>query len=65
MKPSQSTVASFGIGVPTASIVAWCLQMFAGVTMPSHVEAALGALVSAIVSYFFRGGRAADTQETQ
>ncbi len=60
--PSTSTVASVGIGVPIATVVAWALSAFASVEVPGEVQAALGAIVSAIVGYFFVGGRHVDTQ---
>lgn len=63
MKPSTSTVASVGIGVPAATILAWALTEFAGVSVPGGVEAAFGAVIGAAVGYFFAGGKAADTQE--
>jgi uncharacterized membrane-anchored protein len=61
-RPSESTVASVGIGIPVATLAAWLLQAFASVEMPGEVQAALGALVSALIGYFFTGGRAVDTQ---
>lgn len=60
--PSTSTVASVGIGVPVATIIAWLVNTFSGVAMPGGVEAAIGALVGAIVGYMFTGGRRADTE---
>lgn len=63
MKPSTSTVASFGLGVPVAVILAWALKQFAGVEMPDEVQLAFGAVVSAAVGYFFVGGKSADTEE--
>lgn len=59
--PSASTVASVGLGVPIATVLAWLLSQFAGVEVPGPVEAAIGAIVSAIVGYFFIGGKRADT----
>lgn len=58
MKPSSSTVASVGIGIPVATILSWAVNAFAGVEVPGEVQAALGALVSAVVGYFFHGGQA-------
>lgn len=63
MKPSASTVASVGIGVPVATILAWASSAFAGVEVPGPVEAAFGAVISALVGYFFLGGKAAHTEE--
>lgn len=62
MKPSNSTVASVGIGVPLATIIAWVIGQF-GLDMPGEVQAAVGAVISAIVGYFFVGGRKADTDD--
>ena len=58
--PSPSTVASVGIGIPVATVLAWCLQQFAGVEVPGEVQAAIGALVSAVIGYWFIGGRRVD-----
>ena len=58
--PSPSTVASVGIGIPVATVLAWCLQQFAVVEVPGEVQAAIGALVSALVGYLFVGGRRRD-----
>lgn len=63
MKPSTSTFASVGIGVPFATILAWAVNAFVGVEVPGEVQAAAGAIVSAVVGYFFTGGKAADTEE--
>lgn len=59
--PSRSTVASIGIGIPVATLIAWLLSQFASVEMPGEVQAALGALVSAIIGFFFTGGKRSDT----
>jgi hypothetical protein len=64
MKPSVSTVASVGIGVPVATVVTWLVNTFAGIDVPGTVEAAFGAIVSALIGYCFKGGKAADTEET-
>ncbi len=63
MKPSQSTVASVGIGVPAATVLAWAIQQFGGVEVPGPVESAMGAIVGALIGYFFLGGQAADTED--
>lgn len=63
MKPSTSTVASLGIGVPAATILAWALSEFAGIQVPGGVEAAFGAVIGAIVGYVFKGGKAVDTED--
>lgn len=62
LMPSTSTVASVGIGVPLATIIAWAVGAFAGVEVPGPVEAAIGAVISAAVGYFFMGGKAAHTE---
>lgn len=58
--PSASSVASVGIGVPVATVVAWLLQQLAAIEMPGEVQAAVGALVSAMIGYWFSGGRRED-----
>lgn len=60
--PSTSTVASVGIGIPVATVLAWLLNAFAAIEVPGEVQAAVGALVSALIGYFFAGGRRADTE---
>lgn len=60
MTPSNSTLASVGIGVPVATLVSWLVSL-TGVIMPGPVEAAVGVLISAIVGYGFRGGQANTT----
>ena len=60
--PSRSTFASVGIGVPVATIIAWTLERFTATPMPGEVQAAVGALVSALVGYFFVGGRRRDVE---
>jgi len=60
--PSSSTVASIGIGIPVATLLAWVLGVCCNVPVPGEVQAAVGALVSALVGYFFNGGRQIDTQ---
>lgn len=59
-KPSTSTIASAGIGVPFATIMSWLINTFGGVDVPGPVEAALGAVISTIIGYFFIGGKAND-----
>lgn len=63
LTPSQSTIASVGIGVPLATILAWLLGTCCNIPVPGEVQAAIGAVVSAIVGYFFTGGRHADTSQ--
>jgi hypothetical protein len=59
MRPSNSTVASVGIGVPAATIISWIVQLL-GIDMPGEVQAAFGAVLSAVIGYFFRGGKSED-----
>lgn len=61
MKPSESTVASIAIGAPVATLIVWFITL-AGVDVPDHIEPAIGAVISAIVGFFFWGGRSADTK---
>lgn len=61
--PSSSTIASVGIGVPIATVAAWLVGVCCNVPVPGEVQAAIGALISAAVGYFFVGGRRADTEE--
>lgn len=62
MKPSNSTVASVGIGVPLATIISWVMSLN-GIEVPGTVEAAFGVVIGALVGYFFIGGKAIDTEE--
>lgn len=62
LMPSISTFASVGIGVPAATILSWLVSTFGHVAMPGPVEAAIGAVISALVGYFFSGGKAAHTE---
>jgi uncharacterized membrane-anchored protein len=61
-KPSASTFASAGIGVPVATVLSWIVNTFTGVDVPGPVEAALGAIVSTIIGYIFLGGKASDVE---
>ena len=61
-RPSVSTVASVGLGVPVATIVSWALSEFAKISMPGPVEAAVGVIIGALIGYFFTGGKASDTE---
>lgn len=63
MKPSHSTIASAAVGVPLATIISWLLNTFAHVEVPGTVEAAFGAVLAALVGYFFVGGKAVDTED--
>lgn len=62
MRPSTSTVASVGIGVPLATIIAWIAGLY-GIEVPGTVEAAFGVVIGALVGYFFVGGKAVDTED--
>lgn len=59
--PSSSTVASVGLGVPVSTVAAWLVGICCNVPVPGEVQAAVGALISAGIGYFFVGGRRADT----
>lgn len=54
--PSPSTLVGAGIGTPLAVIVVWAIETFTHATVPGVVAAAFGALLSALVGYFPRGG---------
>lgn len=60
MTPSPSTVASVGIGVPVATLISWILSVTLTLEVPGEVQAAMGAIISAIVGMFFLGGKRAD-----
>lgn len=62
MNMSNSTLASAGLGVPVALILAWILNQFVGVEMPGEIQAASGAVISSIIGYFFAGGRKSDVE---
>ena len=66
IKPSVSSVASVGIGVPVGIIVVYVINLFmdhAGLDhLPPEVAAAAGSVVSFLVGLPFNGGRAQDTQ---
>jgi hypothetical protein len=59
--PSASTVASIGLGIPIATVAAWLLTTCCHVDMPAEVQAAMGALIGAIIGYLFNGGRHTQT----
>lgn len=63
LRPSQSTIASVGLGVPAATLIAWILDVTIHVQMPGEVQAAMGALISALVGYAFLGGKHVDTAD--
>lgn len=60
--PSNSTVASIGIGIPAATVLSWICDVAFHLQMPGAVEAAMGALISALVGYAFKGGKAKDLE---
>lgn len=49
--PSQNTVASFALGVPIATIGAWVAQLCCQVAVPGEVQAAVGAILTALIGY--------------
>lgn len=57
LTPSASTYASIGIGVPVAILASWIFEQCCHISMPPEVQSAFGAVTSAIVGYFFTGGR--------
>lgn len=58
--PSQSVALGASLGAPAAVVIVWLIQAYLLTKpMPSEVAAAAGALVTAGISYFFRGGRRA------
>jgi len=65
LTPSNSTIASVALGVPVATVVAWLLQQFAGIAVPGEVQAAIGAIISSVIGYFFLGGQHADVAQQQ
>lgn len=64
LKPSSSTVASAGLGIPVSIILVWItdmvLQHFGLEKVPVEVATAGGAVCSFIIGYFFPGGRSDD-----
>lgn len=54
--PSPSTLVGAGIGTPLAVVIVWTVETYTHTTVPGMVAAALGALLSALVGYFPRGG---------
>ena len=60
MTPSPSTMASVGLGVPASTLISWILNVTLSVEVPGEVQAAMGALISAIIGMFFLGGKRAD-----
>lgn len=60
--PSSSTLASVSLGVPIATVAAWIAGICCNVPVPGEVQAAIGALISAGIGYFFAGGRRTDME---
>lgn len=60
--PSSSTLASVGLGVPIATVAAWIAGVCCNVPVPGEVQAAIGALISTGIGYFFAGGRKGDLE---
>lgn len=62
LKPSTSTVASAGLGIPIGIVVVSILKRYAGLEDISVEEAtAIGAICSFLTGYFFHGGRSETT----
>ena len=59
--PSPSTLVGAGIGTPLAVVVVWAIETYAHTPVPGMVAAAFGALLSALVGYFPRGGNSGST----
>jgi hypothetical protein len=62
MNPSNSTIASAGIGIPVSVIGAWILKEFYNIEMPGEVTAAIAGLITVISGLFFKGGLRAHTE---
>lgn len=60
-KPSVSTVVSVALGAPLGTVVVWLIGL-SGVVVPAEVASAIGALLGALVGYFFPGGLSIDTK---
>lgn len=58
MKPSNSTIASAGLGLPVAIVTAWLAGQF-GLDMTAEVQTAFGVIISTVIGYFFEGGKKA------
>lgn len=58
--PSTSTIASAALGIPIATIFSWIMSEFLTVSVPGPVEAAIGAVISTVIGYFFLGGKSDD-----
>jgi hypothetical protein len=60
--PSGSTLSGAALGIPASIIMVWAADAFGGIHVPGEVGAAIGALLSSLVGYFFSGGKRVDTQ---
>jgi hypothetical protein len=63
--PSPSTLIGAGLGTPLAVVVVWAIETYTHATVPGVVAAAFGALLSALVGYFPRGGNAGNTMASK
>lgn len=63
MTPSNSTLASAGLGLPAAIVIAWLAGQFQ-LDMGAEVQTALGVIISTLVGYFFEGGKRAQPPVT-
>ena len=55
-QPSDAVIGGASIGIPVAVVIPWLAGHF-GLAIPVEIAGAMGALVTAIISYFPRGGR--------
>lgn len=66
-KPSASTVASAGIGIPVSIILVWITNLVLRANgledVPVEVATAGGAVCSFVIGYFFEGGKSDDIAE--
>jgi peptidoglycan/LPS O-acetylase OafA/YrhL len=61
VKPSTSTVASAGAGIPAGVVAVYILETYLTGPLPDEVKMSVAALVAIAVGYFFSGGRSNDT----
>ncbi len=59
--PSKSTVVGGGLGLAISTVICWILGEF-NIHVPGEVGAAIGAIASASLGYFFSGGKRSDTE---
>jgi hypothetical protein len=57
LKPSTSTVAGAFGGGALSAVLLWAAGEYAHFNPPPEIASQIGVLVSAIVGYFFSGGR--------